>query len=128
MQLSHLHNVPYPTEAAANKLNGLEQELLQMESHLTDFQKKINYGKKKPSTPMHTNYNLTKPMESNLLPMFVCTPPIRLDVRDNCEKPRLSLFDAKGHCSNENFDSYIGSYIKLQCISNIILHLSYVCS
>uniref|UniRef100_A0A1B0G1C3 HAUS augmin-like complex subunit 6 N-terminal domain-containing protein n=1 Tax=Glossina morsitans morsitans TaxID=37546 RepID=A0A1B0G1C3_GLOMM len=108
LQLSHLHNVPYPTEAAANKLNGLEQELLQMESHLTDFQKKINYGKKKPSTPMHTNYNLTKPMESNLLPMFVCTPPIRLDVRDNCEKPRLSLFDAKGHCSNENFDSYIG--------------------
>ncbi|KAI9584579.1 augmin complex subunit dgt6 isoform X1 [Glossina fuscipes] len=109
LQLSHFHNAPYPTEATVNKLNGLQHELLQMGSHLTEFQKKINYGKKKPSTPTPTNYNLTKPnMESNLLPMLVCTPPIRLDVPDNCGKLRLSLFDAKGHCNNENFDSYIG--------------------
>uniref|UniRef100_A0A1A9Z850 HAUS augmin-like complex subunit 6 N-terminal domain-containing protein n=1 Tax=Glossina pallidipes TaxID=7398 RepID=A0A1A9Z850_GLOPL len=95
-RLSYDQQALRPPAWLIDKLNGLQNELLQMDSQLTDFRKMISGGKK--IFPHSTPISNAEKDENNLEMNFIRTPSIKIDVHNTYAMPRISLFDAKGEC------------------------------
>ncbi|KAL9895576.1 augmin complex subunit dgt6-like [Glossina fuscipes fuscipes] len=95
-QLSYDQQALCPPKWLIDKLNDLQNELLQRDAELTDFQKMISASKQKfpHSTPISNSEKEKNNTQMNL----IRTPSIKIDASNTYAMPRISLFDADDQC------------------------------
>lgn len=126
-ELKMLNERPCAGEFVYSRLINIKNDLVEIEAHITEFQKVLNADIKKsktdyPQTPVRAS--LCRPtnrnFENNLFMKLVSTPPIRIEVPEGMAKPRLALVDSKT-TTDITFKNFLGKKIlRYMCAFKVV--------
>uniref|UniRef100_A0A1A9VL39 HAUS augmin-like complex subunit 6 N-terminal domain-containing protein n=1 Tax=Glossina austeni TaxID=7395 RepID=A0A1A9VL39_GLOAU len=109
-QLSYEEQALCPPTWLRDKLNDLQNKLLQMDLELNGFRKTISGGRQK--FPHSTPISNGEKEKNNLGMNLIRTPSIKIDVPNAYAMPRISLFDADNPCGYDLSKLDQGSILK----------------